>query len=375
MVLTVCRVGFVGGAERVALAAAEAAAADGRGAVLACPADGPLATQAQARGLRVRTAGISRGRPDGSLAGWPAALAAIRRSRYELAEIAREEGAGLIHAHHPIGAFQAGKASAELGLPLVLHVHETLPMPPQYRLFGPWLRRRCALFICVSQAGQAMVRRLGVEEGRIALVYNAVEERYLKDPVRAAELDAPGPHIGIFGVLEARKGHPDLIRACAALRAEMPGLKLWIVGALSYQSNHRYVSELKDLAQRLGLADALRFTGERADVPELMAGMDAVVLASCRHESLPTVLIEASALGRPVVATDVGGVVEIVDDNQTGLVVRSGRPELLATALRRVLTGDGPAFGAAAKVRARKRFSPDRFREELLRCYDNLERS
>src|SRR5579884_2805912 len=80
-VLTVCRVGFIGGAERVALAAVEAAAGDGRGAVLACPAEGALASEAQARGLHVRTLGMSRGRPDSLLAGWPGQIAAIHKAR------------------------------------------------------------------------------------------------------------------------------------------------------------------------------------------------------------------------------------------------------------------------------------------------------
>lgn len=372
-VLTVCRVGFIGGAERVALAAAQAAAEDGRGAVLACP-PGALADEARKCGIRVRTAAISSGKPPGgSGLGWPAAVQAMLRSSDAVLEIAREERPGLLHAHHPVGAVQAGKAHAQLRIPLILHVHETLPTPPQYRLFGPWLKRRCDRFVCVSQAGEALVRRLGVEETRITRIYNAVEPRYLGAPAVAAELQQPGPHVGIFGVLEPRKGHRDLIRACAGLRDRFPQLKLWIVGGLSYARNGGYVAELQALAQRLGLSDALHFTGERSDVPELMAGMDAVVLASRERESLPTVLMEASALGRPVVATDVGGVQEIVENERTGLIVPRADPAKLEAALRRVLAAGALDLGAAARARARQRFSPQRFRRELLRCYDQLD--
>lgn len=370
-VLTVCRVGFIGGAERVALAAAQAAADAGRGSVLACP-EGVLAEEARRRGIAVRAAPVWSGRPKGSILGWPATLKALRRSSAALLEIAREERPGLIHAHHPVGAVQAAQAASRLGAPLLLHVHETLPTPPQYRLFGDWLRRRCDGFICVSQAGEELLRRLGIEDARITLIYNGVEGRYLGEPAPAPDVDGPGPHIGVFGVLEPRKGHLDLIRACAGLRAAFPQLKLWMVGGLSHRRHAPYLAQVRSLAQRLGMAEALRLTGARGDVPHLMAGMDAVVLASRQRESLPMALIEASSLGRPVVATDVGGVAEIVDDGRTGLIVPPRHPRELRAALARILAAEGADLGAAARAQARRRFSPDRFQQELLRCYDRL---
>jgi glycosyltransferase involved in cell wall biosynthesis len=87
---------------------------------------------------------------------------------------------------------------------------------------------------------------------------------------------------------------------------------------------------------------------------------------------LPTVLIEGALLGRPLVATDVGGVREIIADGRTGLVVPPGDAEVLATAMLRILGGEGPAFGAAARADALQRFTFDRFGDDIAALYRSL---
>ncbi len=230
----------------------------------------------------------------------------------------------------------------------------------------------CGLFICVSDASAQMIRSLGIEEARIRLVYNSVAPSFLQPVGRASDVVGTGPHIGLFGVLEPRKGQDHFLRAAAQVAAVQPDATFWIVGSLSFADHARYADRLRGLAAELGISERVRFTGFRTDVPHLMASMDAVVLASTGFESLPTVLIEAMALGRPVAATRVGGVEEVIHDGETGLVVPPGDPDALAAAMRRLVSPEGAAFGAKAQADIKARFAPARFDQEIADCYRSV---
>lgn len=371
-VLTVNRVGFMGGVERIILATAPAARAAGLAPVLLCPAPGALADAAGEAGIPVRPAAVDRGRATTSPLGLLRLGLGVARGRRLVRETARRERAVLLHAHHPMGAVQAHRAAKSLGIPLLLHVHETLPMPRLYALAMRHVAPSCRLFVCVSEASAQMVRSLGVESARIRLVYNGVAPGFLQPVERAADVAGAGPHVGIFGVLEPRKGQDHFLRAAAQVAAQHPGATFWIVGAQTFADHAGYADGLRRLAADLGIGARVRFTGFRTDVAGLMAGMDAVVLASTGFESLPTALIEAMALGRPVAATRVGGVEEIVRDGRTGLVVPPGDADALAAAVLRLLLPDGAALGAAAQADVRARFAPARFEQELAACYRAL---
>lgn len=130
------------------------------------------------------------------------------------------------------------------------------------------------------------------------------------------------------GRLEAGKDYPNLLTASSRLRQDLEHTLLIAgQGALA--------SDLESLARRLGVLDQVRFLGLRQDVPELLAAADGFVLSSA-WEGLPNVLMEAMAVGKPVVATDVGGVRELVDD-ASGIIVPSGDPSALAQAMARLM--------------------------------------
>ncbi len=370
-VLIINRVSHLGGVERIIMTAAEAARARGFRPVLACPMPGRLAEEMQRRDLPVRPARIDRGRATISPWGIARTLNGFRRGARDVSTLARQEQAALLHTHHPVAAVQALPAARRLGIPLLMHVHETLPMPPLYALLAHLVRGRCARWLCVSDASRRMVRTLGIAEDRIELLYNAVEPGFLQAPPPASELAGPGPHLGIFGVLEPRKGHPILLRAVAMLE-RFPTAQTWIVGAPGFAEHRGYLEHLRKLATELGLSDRVHFLGHRTDIPALMAGMDAVVLASTCLESLPTVLIEACMLGRPVVASDVGGVNEIITHDQTGLIVPAGDAAALASALTQILSAGGAGLGFQARLVAQQRFAPERFGDGLAACYRRL---
>lgn len=371
-VLEICRIPFVGGAERIALDSARAVRAAGGEAIVACPAGGQMEASAREAGFRHHPL-LPLGGRQGLVADLVRALHGTASNSRALRALAARERVDLFHAHHPIGAFQAVQAAGPDRARLVLHVHETLPAPRQYLALGGWLRRRCDAFICVSEAGRALIRRLGVAEDRIHLVYNAAAPEFFGAPPPPPL--GQGPHIGVFGVLEPRKGHADLIAALARLSKSRPTAQLWIVGELSYPQNAAYAAELRTLAADLQVGERVHFLGRREDIPQLMAAMDVVALPSRGLESLPTVLLEAAALGRVCVATAVGGVREILDDGQTGFVVPPNDPAALGRALQAALSPAAVDMGRAAQRVAQARFSPARFERDLLGVFDHLLRT
>ena len=370
-VLAINRVGFFGGVERVILTAATSAAAHGWRTALACP-PGDLAEQARLRQIPVQpieVCSLSRLQVGRTPAAWARTAGQVRRGSQAIHRAASAAQARILHVHHPAVALQARRAARLRNTPLIWHVHETAPIPLPYRALGGMAARSCDLILCVSKASLAMALELGAPETRVRLVYNAVEPRFFQRvrPLRLTQ--DSGPNIGVFGVLEPRKGHADLIRACAALADRWPTLNLWIVGGLSFEQHGPYQADLKRLARDLSIGDRVHFTGRRDDVAELMAGMDAVVSASVGSESLPTVLIEACALGVPVLGTDVGGAREIIRHGETGLLAPPGSPDALARHLALLLSGAGRSLADHARAEARTRFSPARFSAALDDCY------
>jgi glycosyltransferase involved in cell wall biosynthesis len=165
-----------------------------------------------------------------------------------------------------------------------------------------------------------------------------------------AELGIPedAPVVGSIANFKAAKDHDTLLRAAARVRQALPDVRFLLVGQGPLEAQVRH------LAAQLGLEQTVIFGGFRTDVPRLVAGFDVFALSST-YEGLPIALIEAMALGRPVVATRVGGIPEVITDGADGLLVPPRDPEALAEGLLRVLGNPTLQAGLAAAARARAR--------------------
>ena len=166
----------------------------------------------------------------------------------------------------------------------------------------------------------------------------------------------PGaPRLAIVGRLIPIKGHDVLLRALVAVRDEVPGLTLEIVGAGALEP------DLRAAVARLGLDGAVSFLGRVSPAGAVLGRAEVVVVPSL-GEGFGMVALEAMERGRPVIASSVGGLPEIVDDGRTGVLVPPRDVEALAAAIRG-LVGDparAAAFGAAGRLRALSEFSQER---------------
>jgi glycosyltransferase involved in cell wall biosynthesis len=167
---------------------------------------------------------------------------------------------------------------------------------------------------------------------RSQVVHHAIE-----DVPPAPHLPGPawpprtaGPLISIVGRLQAVKGHRIFLESARKVLAERSDAQFWIVG------DGELRDELEAVSAQLGLANAVSFLGYRSDASYAMAVSDVVVCASF-YESFPRTLLEALTLERPVVATSVGGIPEIIVDGKTGILAPSGDSDALAAAVLRLL--------------------------------------
>lgn len=148
------------------------------------------------------------------------------------------------------------------------------------------------------------------------------------------------PVVGWVGRLDRKKRVEDFVRAAAAVAAVRPDARFVVIGGPDAFMPD-YADELRRLAGTLKLGDRLRFLGDRADVPRLLAGLDLFVWLS-RHEGMPHVIAEAGAARLPVIATPDNGALEQIEDGVSGLFVPHEDPSAVAAAMLRLI--DGPAL-------------------------------
>jgi glycosyltransferase involved in cell wall biosynthesis len=179
-------------------------------------------------------------------------------------------------------------------------------------------------------------------------------------------LPPEAPLVGIVGRLAAIKDHGTFLAMAARLAAARTDVSFVVAGDGSLRGGLE--AEAKSL-----LGNRIRFLGWATDLPVLYGALDVVVLTS-RNEGTPVALIEAGAAGRPVVATDVGGVAEVVRDGASGFVVRPGDAAALAARVGTLL--DDPeaarAMGLAGREWVRARFSSERLVDDLTALYSEL---
>jgi glycosyltransferase involved in cell wall biosynthesis len=179
--------------------------------------------------------------------------------------------------------------------------------------------------------------------------------------------------IGTVANINPQKGIDTLIDAYALVRQRRPAARLVLLGAESH-AHRAYSSRLRAQLSRNGLLIGrdVFFLGARNDVYRQLPGFDVFVLASVpRSEGIPTAILEAMACGIPVVATDVGGVSEIVEHETTGYVVRPLDPRSMADAILRATSDESARFalGSHARQAAEERFGTDGCVEAHLRAY------
>jgi glycosyltransferase involved in cell wall biosynthesis len=273
-------------------------------------------------------------------------------------------GADVVHFHtaraHALAPWLGG-------LPVRRVVTRRMDYVPRAGVWTRYLYNRAVdAVIAISEGVRAALLAADVAPDRIRVVPSGVDADAFVAPPGArerlrTEWGCGDEHVvvAVVGVLEARKGHAVLFDALRTLR-DVPALRCVVAG------DGTLAPELRERARAL----PVRFLGFRSDVAACLAAADVVVLPSL-HEGLGIAALEGMAAARPLVATRVGGLAEVVDDETSGLLVPAGDPAGLAAALVR-LTRDAvlrARLGAAGAARVRRSYSVTAMAEGTLACY------
>ena len=364
-----------GGAERTTLEVARALVAAGARSVVASEGGG-LVPRLEAEGSCHVRLPVASKNPFQML-----------RNRRLLRRLARDCGAGLIHARSRAPAWPALWAARDLGLPLVTTYHGAYGARGRAKAYYNSVMARGDVVIANSRFTAEAIRAAYagwsfMDEARLVTIprgadLSAFDPAALTEERRAAARAALGG--GAFGVLlpgrlTAWKGQRVLIDAARLLRdrGQAPGLTVALVGGA--QGRDGYEGELRGMIEAHGLTDIVHLRGHWDDMPAAYDWADVVVSASTRPEAFGRVAVEAMAMGRPVLASAHGGALETVVDGETGRLVLPGDAGALADALA-ALRADPDArarLGAAGRARARDRFSVEAMTSATLSVYKGL---
>ena len=304
----------------------------------------------------------------------------IWRNAARLAALIRAENVSIVHARSRAPAWSAWLACRRTGAHFITTYHgtyaEDLPFKRRYNA----VMAKGEIVIAASRHIAALiVARHNVPPTRIRVIPRGVDtgvfdpDKVAPDRIarlaRAWRLPDGAPTVVLPGRLTAWKGHSVLIDAIAKLTRR--DVCCVLVG--SDQGRRRYSTGLVRRAQRLGIADRLRLVGECDDMPAAMMLSDVVVHASTQAEAFGRVVVEAQAMGRPVIAADLGGPVETVSHGITGWRVPAGDAAALAAAIDTALAlpeAERRALAEHARAAVLRHYTVRAMQEATLDVYE-----
>lgn len=291
---------------------------------------------------------------------WPIWGAVVRRLMLRQFQV---DPPDLIHVQSRSALAQATWFARRLQRPFVLTVHDYLQPYERLSLDRRWCRR----IIAVSDSVKSdLILRTGVPTDLVTVIQSGVDRATSRG---LAEVFQSGrvPVVGTAGPLEAVKGFPFFLGAAARVLSTGREVEFVIAGAGPEESN------LRRLARELGINQHVTFVPNVLDFDDALAAMDVFVLPSLQ-QGIGTIMLDAMALGRPVIATKVGGVYHAVRDRETGLLVPPSNSESLAERIVELL--DNPAqaraIGHAAREVVERDFNVQRMVEQTAALYEEV---
>lgn len=305
-------------------------------------------------------------------------LLGVPIAAWKLRTIIRKQRIDIVHTN--VGVILSSALGARwAGVPHVWHIRDWYG---EFRGLWKWYRRFILalsnVVICVSTPIAAQF--LG--SSKVVVVHDGFPlEEFTGDQVhlrsefrRKYQIDPDGLVVGCVGRIKfVRKGQEFLVRAAALLREQSVTFTALIVGTPSPGSED-HLPRLQALARELGVFDQIVFTGELPDPRPAFAALDIFALTSAQPEPFGGVVMEAMCMGKPVIATAIGGSLDQVVDGETGFLVPPANPEALAQKILTLLKDPDSRrrMAAAARDRVQTHFSLKHMVEKIETIYDNV---
>lgn len=284
---------------------------------------------------------------------------------WRLARFIREQNIQLVHTNSLKADVIGGLAARLSRRPVVWHVRDRIEddyLPKTVVRVFRLLSRVIPNYVIANSGATLRTLRLrkgargtsipsGIElNGKSAVVHDGTS------PAALAKREAQRLlfRVGLVGRISPWKGQNIFIQSAALVHQRFPEARFFVIGAALFGED-QYEQEVRKLPGQLGIEGIIEFTGFRSDVKRAIAELDLVVHASTKGEPFGQVIIEGMAAGKPVVATNGGGVPEIVEDGHTGILVPMGDAQAMADAICRIISD--PVAAKSMGVRARQRIA------------------
>jgi glycosyltransferase involved in cell wall biosynthesis len=336
--------------------------------VFVCPSPGTFVDALEEEGVKVEIIKMKSLRN-------PLNILSFISSTIKITALIKKEKVDFIYSSGAArGTIYAGIAAKIMKIPLIWHVH----ILNSTGLLNRILACLSTKIIIIAEAGHKRFSWVH-DPTKVVTNYNGIDlQKFNPNNIdnmsikREFGLSPDIILVGTVGILHPQKGQKYLLEIVKQIKAEISDIKFLIVGN-DPTKDARHRRELESLTRELGIAKDVIFTGWRQDIPKIMAGLDIFVLPSL-VDHLPLVVLEAMASGKPVVATNVGGVFEMVEDRVTGILVPPGDSESLRRAIIGLLKDKEKAkrMGMAGRRRTEEFFNIEANAKIIEQVYRDL---
>lgn len=364
------------GASKIFLESVRALKHAGFGVLVVLSEDGPLVEELKKLNaeVHIHKLGILRRKyfnPSGLLNRFKTIL----RAKAFLEKLMSEERITHIYSNTSavlVGAFLIRKKDVRH----IWHLHEILLSPGWFVwVMGKIINRNADKVVVVSLAVWDNWKGK-VEESKLVLVHNGIDyQPYLKTKTDVRnEIPNIGQKIliGMIGRINPWKGQGYFLDIARLLVSQHDNVHFVIVGD-AYPGTEHLVDEMKEKIQKTGLQDQVSYLGFRKDIPEILKALDIFVLPSILPDPFPTVILEAMASGKPVVATAQGGANEMILEGETGLLISWDDAESASASISALVKNEvlRKEMGKNGRSRVLEKFSPEAFQRNFIRLFEN----
>ncbi len=295
---------------------------------------------------------------------------------FKLAALLKKDKIDIIHLHNSTAFFYGVLAGKIAGVGRIIYTEHARDVAPniKVRIMDKILSYLTDRIVVVAEFLKLnLVHKEWIDPKIITTIYNGIDgepfttEFDRQEITRELNISAAAKIIGIVARLDPIKNHRCLIKAMKKVSALYPNVVLIVIGDGTLRQ------ELEELVSEEQLQNNILFLGTRNDIPRLLSVLDIFVLCSL-SEGLPLTILEAMAAGKPIVATSVGGIPEIIQDNTDGIIIRSDDSDELAAAISELIRDKKKRhdMGVKARMKFEERFTVRSMVQSYEKLYEPL---
>ncbi len=288
----------------------------------------------------------------------------------KIVEIIRRERIDAVHARSRVPAWLGWLAARRAHVPFITTCHGYYST----HLFSTVMGWGKPLIVPSNVIGRHMIEDFGVSPEPIRLIPRGVDLNQFRYSTKRFENPSRPLRIIHVGRFSPIKGQVEFLKSIHLVRSRFTDFEVWLVGSEGGMKK-KYTQKIHETIQQLGLESCIKLMGASRDIPGLMAEADLTVMSSLVPEAFGRVIIEAGAVGVPVVSTRVGGVVDIITHGENGLLVSPGDVNEMADAILDLLTDRSKARQFADRLRAKvvNEFTVERMIESTIKVYKEMD--